>query len=137
MSREMRAKRGEARSPARGARAGRADWMRVCRRLPGVTEDVKWGQDLVFSVGGKMFAVFDLEDSSGVSFRTTPALFDALTAKEGVEPAPYLARHHWLLVTTSKALAPGTMRDLLAESHRLVASGLPARVRKSLGLREE
>ncbi len=115
------------------SRAGRAEWMRICRHLPGATEDVKWGQDLVFSVGGKMFAVFDLGGAPRVSFRTTPALFDALTAKEGVEPAPYLARHHWVLVTTPTALPPGMMRDLLAKAHRLVASGLPAKVRRALG----
>jgi predicted DNA-binding protein (MmcQ/YjbR family) len=30
--------------------------MELCRSLPGVTEDVKWENDLIFSVGGKMFA---------------------------------------------------------------------------------
>lgn len=29
-----------------------------CRNLPKATEDIKWGKDLVFSVGNKMFAVF-------------------------------------------------------------------------------
>ena len=27
----------------------------ICRSLPGITEDVKWGSDLCFLVGGKMF----------------------------------------------------------------------------------
>ena len=27
----------------------------MCTSLPGVTEDIKWGNDLVFSVGGKCF----------------------------------------------------------------------------------
>jgi predicted DNA-binding protein (MmcQ/YjbR family) len=29
----------------------------LCKQLPGVTEDIKWGSDLCFSVGGKMFLV--------------------------------------------------------------------------------
>jgi len=29
-----------------------------CATLPGATRDVKWGADEVYSVGGKMFAVF-------------------------------------------------------------------------------
>ena len=29
----------------------------LCRTFPGATEDIKWGADLVFSVGEKMFAV--------------------------------------------------------------------------------
>lgn len=29
----------------------------LCRSLPGATEDLKWESSLVFSVGGKMFAI--------------------------------------------------------------------------------
>jgi predicted DNA-binding protein (MmcQ/YjbR family) len=29
----------------------------VCKALSGATSDVKWGADLVYSVGGRMFAV--------------------------------------------------------------------------------
>ena len=31
---------------------------KYCATLPGATRDVKWGADEVYSVGGKMFAVF-------------------------------------------------------------------------------
>ena len=34
---------------------------RWCLALPGVTEDIKWDDDLVFSVGGKMFCVAMLD----------------------------------------------------------------------------
>ena len=38
------------------------DFVRgVCRKLPHVTEQVQWGADLVFKIGGKMFAVTPLE----------------------------------------------------------------------------
>ena len=34
------------------------DFVRgVCGKLPHVTEQVQWGADLVFKIGGKMFAV--------------------------------------------------------------------------------
>src|SRR5215212_467997 len=32
----------------------------ICKKLPAVTEDIKWGNDLVFSVGEKMFCVVGL-----------------------------------------------------------------------------
>ncbi len=35
----------------------------ICRQLPGVTEDIKWEHDLVFSIGGKMFCVVGLDQS--------------------------------------------------------------------------
>ena len=31
---------------------------KYCATLPGATRDIKWGADEVYSVGGKMFAVF-------------------------------------------------------------------------------
>ena len=38
---------------------------RICRSFPGVTEDLKWGADLAFCTGGKMFCV----DDNGVGTR--------------------------------------------------------------------
>ena len=38
------------------------DWIRdLCLSLPGATEQILWGNDLVFKVGGKMFAAAALE----------------------------------------------------------------------------
>lgn len=106
-----------------------------CRKLPHITEDVKWESNLVFSVGGKMFAMFELPDFSHVSFRTTPWLFSTLISKEGIDPAPYLARYNWVLVTQPKALPATMLRQLLRESYHLVAASLPARVRRELGIK--
>jgi predicted DNA-binding protein (MmcQ/YjbR family) len=36
----------------------------LCRALPAVTEDIKWGHDLCFSVAGKMFALLPWMDHS-------------------------------------------------------------------------
>ena len=44
----------------------------LCRSLPGATEDVKWDNDLVFSVGGKMFACFSLPEGNPLSFKVDP-----------------------------------------------------------------
>ena len=45
-----------------------------CRTLPHTTEDVKWGTNLVFSVGNKMYAVLDLDhpEANSVSFKCSP-----------------------------------------------------------------
>jgi len=106
-----------------------------CRKLPHITEDVKWESNLVFSVGGKMFAMFELPDFSHVSFRTTPWLFSTLISKEGIDPAPYLARYNWVLVTKPRALPPAMLRQLMRESYHLVAASLPVRVRRELGIK--
>ena len=108
-----------------------------CHSLPHVTEDIKWGKDLVFSIGGKMFAVFNSEDLTKFSFKTTPENFAALTSIDGVQPAPYVARYHWVAVTRANALPFGVLKQLLGESYELVAAGLPAKVRKRLGVKLE
>jgi predicted DNA-binding protein (MmcQ/YjbR family) len=105
-----------------------------CRALPGVTEDVKWDDDLVFSVGAKMFAVFSLPEGEPFSFKVDPDLFPALSQQEGIRPAPYLARHSWVLVSRRDLLPPETVRGFLQESYNLVAGKLSKKLRKSLGI---
>lgn len=105
-----------------------------CRGLPGVTEDVKWGDNLVFSVALKMFAAFDLPDRQRLSFKVDTLVFDTLVGHDGIIPAPYLARAHWVSVTDRGRLPQEALEDFLEESHRLVASKLPKKKRAALGL---
>lgn len=107
-----------------------------CRSLPGVTEDVKWDNDLVLSVGGKMFAVFALPDLETMSFKVEPTLFPVLTARPRIRPAPYLAKHSWIYLEARDALPLKELKELLRESHALVAQKLTKKVRASLGIVE-
>ena len=104
--------------------------MDFCRKLPHVTEDVKWGNDLVFSIGGKMFCVFDNAGGTKFSFKATPAMFSILTKKEGIIPAPYVARYHWVMLEGPKALPRPQIEELIRESYHLVSLALPAKVRR-------
>lgn len=108
--------------------------VRLCRSLPQATEDLKWGDVLVFSVGGKMFACFDINSDKQVSFKASPPMYSLLTAKEGIVPAPYLARHDWVLVQDLKALSPVMLKELLRESYQLVTAKLPLKLRKEMGM---
>ncbi len=108
-----------------------------CRKLPGVTEDVKWEHDLVFSVGGKMFAVFGLPELEPIGFKVEPVLFPVLTQRPGCVPAPYLAKHSWINVATSDVLPRQELEELLRESHALVAQKLSKKARARLGIEED
>jgi predicted DNA-binding protein (MmcQ/YjbR family) len=97
-----------------------------CLSLPAVTEDIKWGSDLVFSVGGKMFAVVNTERPHTLAFKCTPEAFGELTEREGIIPAPYLARAMWVRErTVGEVLGRREMEELLKASYELVVSGLP------------
>ena len=99
---------------------------RYCAQLTGTTRDIKWGADEVYSVGGKMFAVFwiDGKKAKTASFKCDPERFLELTDQSGIVPAPYLARAHWVQVQDVKALTDGQARELVARSHALVFAKL-------------
>jgi predicted DNA-binding protein (MmcQ/YjbR family) len=50
------------------------EWVRrYCMSMPHATETVQWGADLVFKIGGKMFAVTVLEPAKvWLSFKCAP-----------------------------------------------------------------
>lgn len=99
---------------------------RICLTFPGATEDVKWGQDLCFCVGGKMFAVANLEPPHQMSFKCTPETFGELIERDGIIPAPYLARAMWVQESElGEVLERQELGPLLRSSYDLVLATLP------------
>ncbi|MBK8323009.1 MAG: MmcQ/YjbR family DNA-binding protein [Betaproteobacteria bacterium] len=107
-----------------------------CLKLPAATYDLKWGQDHVYSVGGKMFAVvFEArKGAETVSFKVDDGRFLELTDRPGLVPAPYLARAKWVQLTSLAALGDAELKALLARSHALVCAKLTRADRVRLGL---
>ena len=103
-----------------------------CLSLPHTTEDVKWGNDLCFSVGAKMFAVTGVDSTGSVSFKCTPEKFAELTERDGIIPAHYVARYHWVTVEDADALTNKELKDLIRNSYDLVFQKLPKGVRNKL-----
>jgi predicted DNA-binding protein (MmcQ/YjbR family) len=98
----------------------------ICQALPGVTEDVKWDHDLCFSIGGKMFVVVNLEPPHQIGFKCTPDSFAELIERDGIIPAPYLARAMWVQETElGAALEVRELEALIRSSYDLVVSTLP------------
>jgi predicted DNA-binding protein (MmcQ/YjbR family) len=106
----------------------------VCKALPAVTEDIKWGHDLVFSVGGKMFCVADLEPPFRFSFKVPDENFECLSISEGFIPAPYMARAKWVKVTEPTRMNSRQVTEFLQESYRLVKAKLTKKQREELGI---
>jgi len=105
-----------------------------CLSFPHVTEEVLWGNDLVFKIGGKMFAVIGLDPASGhcMSFKCTPEKFAELTEEDGIDPAPYVARYHWVALERFNALREKELKALLSEAYDLVLEKLPKKTRAEL-----
>jgi len=107
-------------------------FVAFCRRLPHVMEDMKSGNDRAFSIGGKMFAVFDQAGAGRIAFKTTPEMFASLTSRPGIRPAPSAARYHWVTLENPQVLPATEIEELIRESYHLVALSLPARIRREL-----
>lgn len=107
-----------------------------CLSFPHVTEDVKWENDLCFSVGGKLFCITSLKDSSAenarVSFKCTPEKFAELTRFEGIEPAPHVAQYNWVAIQDPSIFDDEDYEDLITKSYMLVLEKLPDEIKKSL-----
>jgi len=106
----------------------------LCLSLKGVTEDIKWGHDLCFSIGGKMFCVASLETPFTCSFKVKDEEFEELSQREGFIPAPYMARAKWVLVNQPSKLNKKEWIDFIKQSYELKKASLTKKVRKEMGL---
>jgi predicted DNA-binding protein (MmcQ/YjbR family) len=107
---------------------------KLCLSLPGTTETIQWGNDRVFKVGGKMFAVIGAErNAKAMSFKASDASFRLLTELPGLKPAPYLARAQWVKIEPLDALPANELAAYLRRAYDLVAAGLPRSTRAALG----
>jgi len=105
----------------------------VCLSLPGTTEQIQWGDDLVFKIAGKMFVVATLEAGGRFSLKCPEETFHELTELPGISPAPYLARAHWVQIDPAACrLRPGEIEKLLRQSYDLVVAKLPKKTQAAL-----
>jgi predicted DNA-binding protein (MmcQ/YjbR family) len=108
--------------------------QKFCLSLPAVTEDIKWGHDLCFSIGGKMFCVAGLEAPLTCSFKVPDEEFEGLSTRDGFMPAPYMARAKWVLVTDASKLSKKEWESRIRESYDLVKGKLTKKLRSELGI---
>ena len=110
---------------------------RYCMSLPHTTEQVQWGSDLVFKIGGKMYAVVNTEPAPVfMSFQSTPDDFAELTERPNIIPAPYMARHHWVALQDKDAIPSAELKQRLKLAYELCIKKLPKKTQAALGSRK-
>jgi predicted DNA-binding protein (MmcQ/YjbR family) len=110
-----------------------AAFDRACRALPGATMDVQWGDDHVYKVGGRMFAVYG-PSADSFSFKASDIAFAVLTETGPGRPAPYLARAKWVWFESLAAQDAAEVEGWLQSAHGLVAAKLTKTARAELGI---
>jgi predicted DNA-binding protein (MmcQ/YjbR family) len=104
-----------------------------CLTFPGATEQIQWGADLVFKVGGKMFCVACTDVAPNVmSFKCDDEMFAELCERDGIIPAPYMARAKWVALERWGTVGDREIKPLLAEAYRLVREKLPKKTQIEL-----
>lgn len=109
--------------------------------MPHVAETVQWGANLVFwvgdkAIGGKMFALVNLDDNGRavISYAAGPERYMELLEREGVEPAPYLARAYWVAVERWNVFRHVEWKGEMEAAHALITAKLPKRTRDVLAM---
>jgi predicted DNA-binding protein (MmcQ/YjbR family) len=107
-----------------------------CLKLKGTTEDIKWGHDLCFSIGSKMYCVTGADGEGGTSFKCSDEDFVSLQERDGIIPAPYMARNKWVMVEKSSALTKQEWRQYILQSYKMIGSKLTKKVKAEVGFED-
>src|SRR2546422_3644222 len=96
---------------------------RFCLSFPHTKENLQWGEELCFKVGGKIFAMLGLGSvPQRICFKCTPEKFAELVEQEGIIPAPYVGRYKWVLLERPDVLPNAELEDLIRQSYEMVAA---------------
>jgi len=116
--------------------------------LPHVTETMQWGANLVFwvgdkAIGGKMFALIDLDEPAEpaagkphliLSYSAGPVRYPELLELDGLVPAPYMARIHWVAAERWDVFSDAEWQRELCAAREITLAKLPPKTRKILAL---
>ena len=86
---------------------------------------------MVFKVGGRMFALTNLEaDPLRVSLKCEPDLAELLRSEHpAVQPGYHLNKRHWNTLTLDGSLPDDLVDELIQRSYELVVAKLPKSAR--------
>ncbi len=107
----------------------------IALELKGVTEDIKWGDHLCFSVGGKMFLITSPDFIPSTSAFKVPAeQSDEIISNEGFSKHSHLGRHNWIHLDDINRLTKKEWEHFINQSYQLVADRLSNKLKKQLGI---
>lgn len=105
-----------------------------CLKKPGTTEEFPFdNQTLVFKVGGKMFALCDIDLFESINLKCDPELAVQIRDRyEAVGPGYHMNKKHWNTVKIDGSVADGLLFQWIDHSYQLVVDKLPLKIKKNL-----
>ena len=107
------------------------EFREFCLSKPGVTEGFPFdATTLVFKVGGKMFALTDLEDEFAVALKCDPEYAVQLREKyPNIKGAYHMNKTHWNTIYEAAVFEEQLLKDLINHSYDLVFRSLPRKTK--------
>lgn len=112
------------------------DFRGFCLKLTAVTEDLPFDDRvLAFKVGGKIFALTDLEDFRSVNLKCDPE--KAIELREqysAVRPGFHMNKKHWNTIDIDGSVSDQFIYEWTLHSYQLVIQSLTKKQRQESGL---
>lgn len=105
-----------------------------CLSLKGSTEDFPFDQQiLVFRVGGKIYALVDVEHFEYVNLKCDPERAIELREQySAIQPGYHMSKAHWNSVYNDGSLSDSFIKELIKHSYDLIFKSLSVKIRKEV-----
>lgn len=115
------------------------DYRDYCLAKPGVTEGFPFDEKvLVFKVGGKMFALLDVDEFNYINLKCDPERAVELREQyNSVKPGYHMNKLHWNSVYVNMDLPDKNILELTDHSYELIFLSLPLKKRNEVKDSEE
>ena len=110
----------------------------VCIAKKGVTESFPFDETtLVLKVGGKMFALLNLDKDPSVNLKCDPErAIDLREHYDAILPGYHMNKQHWNTVMLEGNISDNLFEELIGHSYELVLNSLPRKVREEVNAEE-
>lgn len=105
-----------------------------CLSKPGVTEDTPFDANtLCYKVGGKIFAIIDIELFESVNLKCDPEFSADLREKyKGITPGYLMNKKHWNTILFDGSVSDTLILELIDQSYKLVFDKLPKKIQENI-----
>lgn len=105
-----------------------------CLKKPGTSEDTPFDANtLCFRVGGKIFAITDLEDFAFVNLKCDPERsIDLREQFSGITPGYHMNKKWWNSVAVLGEVPDSLILELVDHSYSLILHSLPKKVQAEI-----
>lgn len=113
------------------------DFAEYCLAKPGVTDHFPFDENtLVFKVMGKMFALTDVNEFSGINLKCEPDLAVELRERyQAVKPGYHMNKIHWNTVEVNSDAPDKIVYEWIDLSYQLIVKSLTKKQREELNQR--